>query len=518
MLALTLQDYRRLAGYLAKLPAPQFRATARLLCRTDLYWLIRYAMNRPDLEHPWLLARCREIQASPDGYLDLWARAHYKSTIITFGKTIQDILASHGHEALLSPAELTFGIFSHTRPIAKAFLRQVKQELQSNELLLDLFPDVLFRNPERDAPRWSEDAGLVVRRRSNPKEATLEAWGLVDGQPTGKHFNVLIYDDVVTLGSVSNPDMIRKVTEAWELSLNLGDRRPRKRIIGTRYHFADTYRSIMDRGAATPRVHPATVDGTATGLPVLLTADELAQKFREMGPYAGASQLLLNPVADSKQSFKREWLEHRYQDASNWRAMNRALLCDPANEKKRTSDYTAMAVIGKAPDGNLYLLDALRDRLNIAERAKAFIELHRRWKPMVAGYERYGIQADVEYIKLIQERENYRFEIQEVGGQLSKVDRVNRLIPYASEGRFWLPVDMYRTDHEGRSVDLVRALVEEELLPWPVPLHDDLADAIARVFDLEDWLPWPRRTDEEGPPQPAGNRYNRRRAGSWMAG
>jgi hypothetical protein len=123
-----------------------------------------------------MLARIREVQNEPDGHLDLWARDHRKSTIITFAKTIQDILASHGDDPLphWQGMEPTFGIFSHTRGIASEFVRQIKQELEQNDILRALFPDVLYENPERDAPRWSVQNGLTVRRRSNPKEATVE--------------------------------------------------------------------------------------------------------------------------------------------------------------------------------------------------------------------------------------------------------------------------------------------------------------------------------------------------------
>lgn len=486
----------------------------RYLCRTDLWFLLRYVLRRSDVEavhNPqWLFDRCREVQLNPDGYLDLWSREHYKSTIITFALTIQDVLAHYGEDPLPGHYEPVTAIFSHTRPIAKAFLNQIKQELGWNSTLKELFPDILWENPERDAPTWSLDNGIVLKRQSNPKEATIEAWGLVDGQPTSKHFQRKIYDDVVTLGSVTNPDMIKKTTEAWEMSLNLGAGEDTvNRYIGTRYHFADTWGEILKRRAATPRIYACTEDGTVDGEPVMRSREFLQSRYLEMGPYTFASQMLQNPVADESQGFRREWL--RFYEVEEWQHMNRYILVDPANEKKKSSDYTAMAVVGLGPDKNIYLLHLVRDRLNLKERAAELMELHHKYQPKSVGYERYGLQSDVAFIKELQKQDNYRFDIQEIGGSMAKVDRIKRLIPFAAEARLYLPRQIYRTTYDGKTVDLINALVEEEMMGFPVSLHDDALDAMSRIFDMN--MTWPRYRESTEKKE----RYGRdRRQRSWM--
>jgi len=452
------------------------KRSQRHLCQTDLFFLMVHGFQRKDVDRPWLYDRCREVQANPDGYLDLWARDHYKSTIITYAKTIQDIL--------IDP-ESTIGIFSHTRPIAKAFLEQIKRELESNEYLKELFPDVLYKNPKSEAPKWSLDSGIIVKRKTNPKEATVEAWGLVDGQPTSKHFTHQIYDDVVTRESVTTPDQIAKTTAALELSFNLGSgERTKRRYIGTRYHINDTYKTLMERGTVIPRIKPATDNGKAPpdGKSVFLSDELLIQKRRDQGPYTFSCQQLQDPVADRAMSFKEEWLMYYEQlgDTSKW---NKYILVDPANSKKASSDYTVFEVIGLAPDNNYYLIDAIRDRLNLTQRSEKLFELHRIHKPKNVGYERYGMQADIEHIKYLMEDKNYRFNITELGGSTPKEDRIKKLIPIYEQKRFFMPKRLIFVDQENITRDYVQLFITQEYLSFPVCAHDDMMDCRARIVD-----------------------------------
>lgn len=449
----------------------------RFLCQNDLFYLLAFAMGRKDVrENDWLYARCVEVGEHPDGYLDLWAREHYKSTVITFAKTIQDILCN---------PDVTVGIFSHTKPIARAFLRQIKYELETNEFLQRLFPDILYTDPKNQAPAdgngWSEDKGITVKRASNPKEATVEAHGLVDGQPTSKHFSLLVYDDVVTRESVTSPDMMKKTTEAMELSFNLGAEGGKRRFIGTRYHFNDTYKVVIDRKIAIPRIHAATDDGKVTGNPVFLSRESLEKKRQEQGPYVYSCQQLQNPNEEGSHGFKKEWLRY-YSNRPNIADLNNYLLVDPANSKKKGSDYSVFWVIGLGMDNNYYLLDGVRDRLNLKERTDTVFRLHKKYKPLGVGYEQYGMQADIQHIEEKMETLNYRFTITALSGSTPKHDRIKRLQPKFEQGRVWLPATLPQTTQEGKVENLIELFISEEYEAFPVCIHDDMLDDMANIL------------------------------------
>lgn len=458
----------------------------RQLCLDDLFYLMTVVLGRVDMNSDFCFDRCMEVQFSPNGHLDLWAREHYKSTIITWGKTIQDILRN---------PEITVGIFSHTRPIAKTFLKQIMREFEANELLKALFPDVLYQNPKKESRQWSEEAGIIVNRKTNPKEATVEAWGLVDGQPTGRHFSLMVYDDVVTRESVSTPEMIAKTTAAWELSLNLSARGGAERYIGTRYHANDTYATMMEREAVKPRIYPATIDGTPDGEPVLLDKELLAKKRKTMGVFTFACQMLQNPLADNAQGFREEWLRYWAGKPSageigddgkelkdHTEGMNIYIVVDPASEKKKDNDYTVMAVIGLAQDNNYYLIDGVHDRLNLTEKCRTLFRLHKKHRPVAVGYEKYGMQSDIEYIQQEMQRLNYHFEITALGGKIAKLDRIRSLVPIFESNRFYIPHSIPFRDYDGKMQDFIEDF-KTEYRTFPVCKHDDMLDCIARILD-----------------------------------
>lgn len=463
------------------------RNTWRHYCKNDLFFLLTAGCGRHDVDRDWLFHRCNEVNARPDGYLDLWAREHYKSTIITFGKTIQDLLCN---------PELTVGILSYNRSTAKRFLRQIKLEFENNSRLKKWFPDVLWDNPQREAPKWSEETGIILKRNGNPKEASIEAHGLVDGQPTSSHFGLVVYDDTVTRESVYTPEQIRRTNEAWELSLNIGTRGGAVRYIGTRYHFNDTYKLMMDRGAAIPRIHPATDNGKFEGEPVLLDRTELDKKRREMGEYTFGAQMLQNPVSESAQGFREEWFQV-YQSLKPPFG-NRYILVDAANAKREHNDYTSMWVVELRDDGNYYVIDGVRDRLNLTERTRALFHLHRKHKPIVVGYEKYGLMSDTDHMRYVMGVECYRFPIIELGGAIPKNDRIRKLIPLFQAGRVLFSHNIQYIDLLGKSHNLSTEFLQDEYLGFPVSSHDDMLDCLARITMPELGAVFPRTPGDGG--------------------
>lgn len=486
-LAPTLEGVHEQWEQIQKCRAEARQRHLRWFAKNDLFFLGRYILGwgptkqGPYADHPWQFARAREVQKDPDRVLDLWSRGHMKSHWKTTALSIQNIL---------NDPNIAICIFSHTRPVAKAFLRVIKMIFETNTELRRLFPDIIWEKTDA-APKWSEDDGICVKRNVVRLEQTVEAYGLVDGQPTSRHYDILLYDDVVTLESVTSAEMMQKTTDAWGVSLNLAMPDTKVRLNGTFYHESDTYHAIKDRGIRVRRYPIFELDDNGKPLedrPVFFTMEQVEEK-RKQGVRNFAFQCLLDERLDTtQQRWQREWIE-KYSHKINL-GVNVYILVDPANEQRKHSDYTVMAVIGLGADHNYYVLDLIRDRLNLKQRTEALFGLHQKYmqrgagmRPQNVGYEAYGKDSDIQHIQEKMDGLNYHFAITPLAGRLSKKDRINKLQPLFEEHRWWFPDRIYRTDYEHKQVELVTAFINEEYLLWPNPKHDDILDCLARILD-----------------------------------
>lgn len=468
-------DYPKIIESLKAYSQEEQRVIMAELGRKDLYFFIIYILGRKDMaEHNWYFDRIREVQKEPDGRLDLWARGFCKTSIITHGMSIWDIIRN---------PETTIGIVSWSRRAAIDIVKAIKTELESNELLKELYPDVLYDNPDVQSPRWSDERGLIVKRTSNKREATIEGTGL-DTQLTGRHFDILVYDDIVSVNNVTSNEVIQNTTNALLTSFNLVSRNGKKRFIGTRYHTVDTYDYLIKNKIVIPRIYPATIDGTPDGEPCeIITKEQLEEKRHEMTPFIFSAQMLLNPVSDDERRFNPQLFQYYDKASLDKLTKNVYITVDAATSKKKGSDYSALAVMAVDALDNVYLVDLVKDKLNLDERKKKLFELVLKYKPLVVGYERYALMADTDYIRKCQETENIRFPIVELGGKLSKIERVDRFVPTFSNRKFYIPESLEYRDYEGKSHDLIQEL-KYEMVNFPKG-HDDCIDAISRIKDPE---------------------------------
>ena len=500
----------------------------RTLILNDIYYLGLFILNIDEMYsgavgdtivfHPWIFNRCREVQEDPDFHIDIWAREHFKSTIITLLKTVQDILRD---------PEIAICIFSYNQKIASKFVSQIKNALE-NKRLRQLFPDIIPEDTGSGKYTYIDDEGsrrsqkfswssvaLTVKRKTGRKEPTVSGYGLVTGQPTGMHFDMLIYDDVVTPDSVRTSEQNRYTTEQFTMSLNTGSgENVRVRIIGTRYSLYDTYFHIMNPKYASEgvmggskyslRCYPCR---TMSGDPVLYTSEYLEAKRSVMVSFVYDSQMMCDPQFSSDIGFNEDWIAERcnadeiYGDRDSY---NFYIIVDPANTKNNKSDFTAMVVVAVNGDGRYYIPDIVRDKMSLSERISSLMSLVNRWttshgRPEVF-YEQSGLSSDMEVIRGMMEAKRYWFTIHSMGtkprvtldpragsgaGSL-KVNRILALEPLFRGYRIVLADSCVKVNWNGREEDMMASFVMDEYMKFPISNdHDDMLDALSRIADAE---------------------------------
>lgn len=445
------------------------RQAMRRNAENSLFYFVVYVLHWTFLDCDFAYALCARCQGDGKwGTMWLLAREHYKSTVITIAETLRTIL--------LHPNSTTL-IYSYKFDSAKdLFYTPIKNELESNQIIRLLWPDVVYTEGEK--PEVWTATSLNVKRSIRRKESTL-ACASIFSQPTGYHADFLVYDDCVIEENCQTADRMEQTQKMWEMSLNTGNTKAlRYCVIGTYYAYGDLYCHIKDESLCKVITQPCYAPD---GRGVLYSRESLHEKRRIMGSAVFATQMLLDPKQGSAVSFKEE--DIMWWHATTYEGLNVYTFVDPAGEVSRKRDNTVILTVGLDDADNYYLIDIVRDKLTLTQKTQELFRIRRKYKPLIVFYEKNGAAIDVPHILEEMNSKNFRFPIQSLVQSKAKGERIEAMLPLFEQHRVWFPQGgCWHTNWEGRSEDMLHSFIVEELLAYPHTTHDDALDDMANIL------------------------------------
>jgi hypothetical protein len=460
------------------------REQYRHLFLNDLWALVYFGLRVPVAYHKFWIQACWEVQDGPrTNTLDIWAREHGKSTIITVADSI--------HRLLRDPNE-RIALFSYSKPAAQRFVRQIKWVLEDSAILKACFPDIFYENPAKESPKWSEEVGLVIKRSTAAAEPSISGHGLLEGMPTGSHFSRRLYDDIEVHDFVNNPDVITKLKESFDMSQNLGTVDGTHGVTGTPYHHFGLLQALREKKLddGTPvyhlRLKPATVDGAPNGESVYLPEKKLAELRTNKQFFY--SQQLLDPTPRGEEKLNSAYLKE-VMPSQIPKNLFKFMVIDPAGYRKdRTGDSWGILVCGVEPfrddlgASNIYILDAVIEPLAEAEAMDIVTKVYlRNGRILRLGVEKVSMQSmEIHVANALRAKgrsvtvEGGSLVILRPGGR-SKEERILSNLQWPlNNGKLHI------------SSSIPKAYIERlrlEMSKFPY-WHDDGLDALAYLFDV----------------------------------
>lgn len=463
----------------------QEKPTLRSLFKKDLWALLYFGMQVTPAVHPFWVRSSREVNDGPKtDTIDLWSRDHGKSTIITIGESVQDIF---------NDPNIRIAIYSYTKDTAGVFFGQIRDILERNEFLRWLFDDICWAEL-KSSPQWN-DNGIVVNRSKQLKECTVEAWGLTTGMPTGRHFDKLVFDDIVTLDLVRNPNLMQLSKDCFDMAqFTRSGSFSRRRVIGTFYHHDDVlvYVCGLKKLDGSPMFHirrkPATEDGTYNGKPVLLTQEALDQAKTNRKFFA--TQMLLDPTP--KEDGQLPWDQVKYAKPGDLPERTfKFMVVDPAKGFRadgREPDSLAMWVVAVDPFINdlgasrVYIVDGFLGVVPWEEGLKELVNMFLRngWIHRL-GVEDVGQDTKVTQVESALRARGRAVSVE--NGMLIRLKPSKRSKEERIDANLGAPLRTGLVSMLETVPVLARNRLKEEMERYPM-WKDDGVDALSYVWDI----------------------------------
>lgn len=410
---------------------------------------------------------CEFLEAEEQRKLLVLPRGHYKTTISSIAYPMW--LSVHN-------PDIRILIASATSTNAQKIMSVIRAKWERCEMLRWLFPELV---PDFPKVRWN-DSCAVINRQGDWPEGTYEAIG-AGGTAVSRHYDFIIEDDLVNDDHLVNKEQMDKVIDwhQYKESLFISPSKGRDIVIGTRWAFFDLISHVLDTEVGRARYVRSAIEGGVPIFPEEFTLQELDRLLAVMGTYKFSCQYLNDPTQDTARKFEEGWLRF-YEDLPAG-AYSYYVACDPAASVfkagggiARDSDYTAIITIAVDPDGNIFVVDVVCDRLGIDEFIYELFRIVETYRPVTVGIETNAFQRALLFpIRLEMKKSNTFFSVTELKASkvATKQLRILALQPYFSNGAIFVKRAFGELLHEYRL--------------FPMAKHDDAMDALAYVVQMQ---------------------------------
>lgn len=497
----------------------------RLRGKADFFWFAKYPCGftwlRWDLHGPlayaWSVPNGTAWRPRGDAVSPLRRYGRFRAAAIPRGHLKTSLLTqAYGMWRVVRNVEERVLVYTMHYDFAAVIMNYIRTTFEGGghhgAFFLQLYGDIVPSATDRK--KWGTN-DLTLNREGAYSDPTFKARG-IGSRVTGGHHTLQLIDDLV--GEDLNKTAMAKVLRDFDNleplyhSLALGERR----FVGTPWAFFDPISYISN-----PRNFGADVmvarlswkkpDGSLIFPPIPSHPElggcdlETAERIRKRNSWFFSCQYECWPKAEGKIGFTRDWFRYFRQrgdyfyeldkDGTEVRRIaiadcNTFILIDPNTGREESgkgggadanmpvesnNDFAAWIVVCVDKDNRWFIPRALRWRCNIDEFVDKTFEMVDVWKPKKVCIEQRA--AQILFVKIFRDQFNMGrkpFVIDDwAGGNATKQARIKALIPYYSNGRIW------HRDSDNEIVARHISDLEQELLDFPTPEHDDASDALS---------------------------------------
>jgi predicted phage terminase large subunit-like protein len=487
-------------------------------------YLPEYFSDEPSAFHRELL---RDLE-SPERRLiaRVAPRGHAKSTCAALAYPLWCICAQKRRNIV---------IITHESSLARQFVRDIRHELETNELILTAYGDLCtqeatqprsreatkepgpkrprgIRAPTRTRTKASvgvppakgsvgvPPAASALRRPKRTKwseEKFTTTTGItVQAKSTGGSFrgtrvgpqrpDLIICDDIEKDEHVESPEGRRKL-EHWLRRVVMPALAPDGQlvVVGSIIHYDSLLANLRDRlcfpcwdyqvyRALEAELGPDGQYRLRALWPGRWPLEKLQEERQRVGTLAFEQEYMANPIDDSIRVFRPEWLR-RYDPAELDARRDQLVTLMAVDPAAGVSDGDYFALwIGSLDLGTsrIYTRQLTLERVGIVEQVKRIVAAFEQWRPAKIGIETVAYQVALKDILEDYSRKNRLFmPIVALRTVANKRARIEGASPFFENGTFRLPPVL---DPE----------IESQFLHFPKARHDDAPDVCAMGIEL----------------------------------